>query len=66
MIPKSVSDVISLLTPEELELYLYNLQHQEHEVEDEFLAESGILDKLLSDAMSQPPIDEWEQHLDDL
>lgn len=34
--------------------------------EDEALVESGILDDLLAEIKTQPPIEDWERYLDEL
>ena len=54
------------LSPDERELYLYNLKQSGEEPEDVIIAKSAVPQKLLQQAMEEPPIDEWEQHLDRL
>ena len=54
------------LTPEEFELYKYNMQHRDAEPEDEPLVDSGVLHKLLAQAEREPPTEDWEQELAEL
>jgi len=57
---------LNVLTPGELELYRYNMQHRKAEPEDTLLVASGILRKLLAQAEQEPPTEDWERELAEL
>ena len=54
------------LTPEEVAILTENIRQDEFEPEDQMLAESGVLDRLLEEAIDKPPIIDWKRHLDEL
>lgn len=65
----NTSDPLALpldLTPDEVKLYLYNMQHYGEEPEDIILANSDILLRLLEQAKQEPPSNDWERELDEL
>jgi len=56
----------SALTPEERELYLYNVLNRDTEPEDARLVASGVLPDLLKQAQGEPPSSDWERELEEL
>ncbi len=51
---------------EKIELILDNLMNRDGETEDDFLAASGLLEKLVTEARKASLSDDWRAELDEL